>query len=354
MSRCLVCVIYDGIYHSVFAGQVLVPLLKRLELDNNLWVCLVSFEKKLYSPEQLRGVIGFHPRLTVVIVKRYSFWGAYSLLPAVFRLRKILKSIGTYSITARGPLAGWIVRHAINRKLCTEIIIQSRGLVAEEYRYAHRGARGISRLIHALRARWYYGVERSVYGVPIEGVLFSIEVVSAALQDYLVGHFGTKNSWCTQAEFDVPARIEKNLVAAWRASVRSQLGIDLQTSVYCFTGAAKSWQCPELIADYFGQLQKKNRAIFFLVLTSDVEKFSALLGEVLLPKSYIVLTVNYQEIYRYLSAADVGIILREPGMVSWIARPVKAMEYEAVGLKVIHNNTVDWLIKRFGKIIIEP
>lgn len=349
MARCLVFVVYDGIYHSVFAGQVLAPLLKRLELDNNLCVYLVSFEKNFYSPEQLRDVVGFHPRLTVVVVKKYSFWGAYSLFPAVFRLRKILKSIGAYSIVARGPLAGWIVRRAINKKFCTEIIIQARGLVAEEYQYAHRGARGISRLIHALRARWYCRVERYVYGASIDGITFSIEVVSAALRDYLVERFGTKVSWCVQADFDVPVKVEKNQVTAWRASVRAQLGINVQTSVYCFSGAAKSWQCPELIADYFGQLQKKNRELFFLVLTPDVEKFNALLSGMLLPKSYTVLNVNHQKIYRYLSAADVGIILREPSVISWVARPVKAMEYEAIGLKVIHNNTVDWLIKRFGQ-----
>jgi hypothetical protein len=48
-------------------------------------------------------------------------------------------------------------------------------------------------------------------------------------------------------------------------------------------------------------------------------------------------------IYHYLAAADIGIIFRKPHIINWISRPTKILEYQAVGLKIIHNNTVAML-----------
>ena len=64
-------------------------------------------------------------------------------------------------------------------------------------------------------------------------------------------------------------------------------------------------------------------------------------------QNYIIKTVAYSEIYKYLSAADYGIIFREINVLNWISRPTKALEYEAVGLKIIHNNTVKWLVDKY-------
>jgi len=84
------------------------------------------------------------------------------------------------------------------------------------------------------------------------------------------------------------------------------------------------------------------------VLTPDVGQFKHIIQSRLQPCDYRILHVPNAAVYRYLSAADFGIVLRDAGVVSWIARPVKAMEYEAVGLSIVHNNTVSWLINRYG------
>ncbi len=134
----------------------------------------------------------------------------------------------------------------------------------------------------------------------------------------------------------------------WRIQARSELSISDQKTVYCYNGSAKSWQCPEDTVDFFIIEYKKNNNAFLLILTQDIEIFENILTRKNLPKnSYIIKKVTHKEIYKYLSAADYGLIFRENNILNWVSRPTKALEYEAVGIKIIHNNTVDFLLKKY-------
>ncbi len=69
-----------------------------------------------------------------------------------------------------------------------------------------------------------------------------------------------------------------------------------------------------------------------------------LIKEKINSKFYQILNIQHSEIYKYLSACDTGLIFRKKDVVSWVSRPVKAMEYKSVGMNIVHNNTVKWLI----------
>ncbi len=80
------------------------------------------------------------------------------------------------------------------------------------------------------------------------------------------------------------------------------------------------------------------------MLTQDTDYFAALCVKHVLPShSYHIIFVPHHEIYHYLAAADAGIIFREAHIINWVSRPTKILEYQAVGLKIIHNNTVAML-----------
>lgn len=55
--------------------------------------------------------------------------------------------------------------------------------------------------------------------------------------------------------------------------------------------------------------------------------------------------VPFGEVNRYLSAADVGIIVRDQNVVNKVASPVKFSEYVCCGLPVISNRSVDVITK---------
>ncbi len=347
MANKLVFVIYDSILNSVFDGQVLIPLTKMLKNQKYAHIYVVSFETHTLDKKYLQHLNLLYPNLSVIIIKRWKFITPLFLHNQIRKLRNFLKSLSDYEIIARGPLAGFLVNKSLDRPTTTPITIQARGLLEQEYHYTHRTSSFFLSLFHAWRARQYKKIEQFVYK-NTEHKYYTIEVVSIALQNYLIKTFGTSKTHIVQAQHDIPAPIPKEKIIYWRTKVRNDLNINEHARVYCFSGAAKSWQKPGLIIDYFVEHQKQNINSFLLVLTPDKKLFEKLLQKRVTPNAYRVLNIPHQRMYEHLAAADTGLVFRESGIASWVARPVKAMEYEAVGLQIVHNNTVDWLVQRYG------
>ncbi len=362
-NKQLTFIIYDGIENSVFESQVLIPLLSRLEQSPNLEITLVSFEKKMPNSKTLITRIPAHDRLHLVICRRLPFFGTWSLKFAVFQLKRLFRFIPSNQIIARGPLAGHITLtalnylakkyrgriHATSTEKFPDLTIQARGLCAEEHRYALK-AKNLS-WIDKLKENHIYKnlkqIEWEVYNQknqPNYTKQVGIEAVSTTLKDYLVAHFRADGSKITIAIRDLPKSIPPEQVATWRNEVRIELGIPQESIVYCYAGSFKMWQCAHETIAAFAYEYSRNEQCFMLVLTQDQEPFITELKRYKLPPTnYKVITVRPINLYRYLSAGDFGMLLRERDIINWVSRPTKMLEYQAVGLKIIHNNTVAWL-----------
>lgn len=349
MKKNLVVVIYDSVLNSVFDGQVLAPLVKKLHNGRYNHAYIVSFESQHISTKKLAQISNAHPQLRVIVVHRWKFVAPWLLYGQIRRLKKILTHVQTpYEILARGALAGFLAAKALEKTSHTSLTIQARGLLAKEYRYEHAHVSGYDALFHRWRAQQYEHIERAVYSNMQNLTNYTIESVSAALEEYLINTFAAKPGNFTRAKDDIPTITNSEKISEWRTTTRAELGLDTTKTVYCFSGAVKSWQDPHLVIDYFVKRYQENLKNFLLVLTPQAEEFKKQLQQKLPQSAYFVAAVAHEQVYQYLAAADIGLIFREPGVVSWVSRPVKAMEYEAMGLKIVHNNTVDWLLQRYG------
>ena len=102
-----------------------------------------------------------------------------------------------------------------------------------------------------------------------------------------------------------------------------------------------------MVIEYFLKQLKANPDAILLLLTQDIATFTQKLIDYKVPLTHVrILSVAHEEIYTYLSAANTGLIFRDNHILSRVARPVKAMEYQSVGLEIVHNGTVDWLIRK--------
>ena len=336
-------ILYDSIKNSIFVSQVLTPFISQLERNEHEFVYIVSFE-----PSSIDSVfldhLPTHPRLAIKIIPRPRFWARVGLWLLSRKLRAALNDFSTYTITARGPLAGYIALNAINL-YCKKLTIQARGLAAQEYHYTHRISTGIRAWATALRFWQYESLERSVYG--IRNSRTEIEAVSAALKEYLISHYHANQYHTTIAACDIPQAIPGHIKTALRTTIRTQLGIDNATQVYCYNGSALPWQCPEKTIEYFCEQYAKNSNSFLLILTRDSDQFKKHIHAASLSSDcYHVYSVDHTDIYRYLAACDVGILLREPHILNWVSRPTKLLEYQAVGLEIAHNNTIGCLVEK--------
>lgn len=355
-------VVYDGIENSVFESQVLHPLLTQLKQNSNLQITLVSFEKKRPPTDFIIKTIPAHERLHFVLCRRLPFFGNISLKLATFQFKKLLKIATFNHITARGPLAGHVVLHALKKlarkkdhkhhEKLPSVIIQARGLCAEEYRYSLKEipANFFKKMYHKFLYTQLNNLETTVYGKATKNIMptnINIEAVSPALKDYLATAFHANQTKITIATKDLPKSFSPEQIASWRHEVRTELNIPKDAIVYCYSGSFKAWQCVHETIAAFSFEYFRNQKCFMLVLTKDQEPFKKELMRYKIPATnYHIKTVTAQNLYRYLAAGDYGMLLREKDIINWVSRPTKMLEYEAVRLKIIHNNTIGWLANK--------
>lgn len=365
----IVYLLYDGIENSVFCSQVLTPILKLLGERADVQVLLISFESKRLPAAVIQKIIPAHDRLHLVLCKKFPYFSRLSLRLACFSINSLLvrgmRGSSFSHVIARGPFAGWIamrvfakVKEVIYGAHRPGLTIQARGLVAQEFAYAMSHSKKTwaslpKRMVSGLLYRSYKRLEHEVYSfgfgkycVPHDTrdtravAVDTIEAVSPALRQYLINNFAADPTRISVAHYDIPPVLLPEQISAWRSDVRQELGIPADTYVYCYTGSAHPWQGVDEMITYF---MSKDRA-FFLIFSREKEFFEKKLAEHGIDRSrYAVKTIDPGATYRYLSAADAGLLFRKKDSVNWVARPTKMLEYQAVGLKVIHNNTVGWL-----------
>lgn len=333
-------ILYDSIFNSVFVSQVVAPLQARLDLMPGATATIISFERTAATPEQLTQLCS-DPRIHILTLKKIPFIGTLSLRYAAWQLQPLLQNVHPTQIIARGPLAGWIACKATDSSL--PLIVQARGLAAAEYLYAHQPASWW----HKFRAWQYNRIEKSVYGNFAQRANVTIHTVSEALRDYLITEWHTPQEKVSVAHYDIPASIAHKTVQTWRMQMRSQLNITQDAYVYVYNGSAHAWQCPEQTIAFFAQKYHSNRNTFLLILTQSADRFAALLHKHSIPETaYHITCVPHADIYRYLAIADAGLLFREQHCINWVSRPTKALEYQSVGLPIIHNDTIEMLTKK--------
>lgn len=344
----LIVVIYDGIDNSVFDSQVIQPLLKRMELNQAQKIILVSFENKKPTQKTILEKIPTHPSLLFISCKKFPYIGLLNLYFAAFTLQKILKKYSSYDLLARGPLAGFICQKAYGAS-CNELTIQARGLLSEEYAYERdQQFLGPWGWWYSFRKWQFFALEKKTYTKSSHlQTNIVIQTVSKALCEYLITVYDADRAQVKVSTHDIPATMPPTQLAFWKKEVRRELAIPTDAIVYCYNGSIKPWQCPELAINYFKQIYQKNSRAFLYILTPDKNKFEVLIKKNELPThSYRIMHVRHNQIYRFLAAADIGIMFRTPHIVNWVSRPTKALEYMSTGLTIEHNNTISWLIEQ--------
>jgi hypothetical protein len=345
-------IIYDSIDNSVFESQVLTPFLAHPDSpDSSAQKILITFEKSALCPKRLLSIAHTYPTLTLIVLKKLPLMGTLSLYYAYFKLKKILSTYKPSHILARGPLAGWITLKAINSSTPVSLTIQARSILTEEYAYTYVCD---SSMWHRWRLNTLKYIEQSVYSPEIvkQFPFVRIEAVSPALEDYMRATWKTPEHAITIAYRDIPNKIAPEIIKSWRLHVRQELAIPDDYFVYCYNGSVKPWQCPELVINFFKEALITDKNSFLLVITQDTYIFKQRLASAQVPlHSYLIVRVTHDTIYRYLAAADMGMLIREPHIINWTSRPTKMLEYQAVGLPIAHNNTIAWLAEKNDKLM---
>ncbi|RJO70200.1 MAG: glycosyltransferase [Myxococcales bacterium] len=207
---------------------------------------------------------------------------------------------------------------SVGRLLRRPVVADLHGVQAAEYLYG-----GASESDPAYR-RFVDDERRAVLDADLTFV------VSEAFKRYVIDEYGAAEdkilvtpSCADTNEF----RIDENA----RAGIRAEIGVG-DRPVIAFVGSAQGYHVFDEVLRFVQAAREIRPDVFALVLTTDPEAVRSALSEADLGDSSAVRRVPHAEVPRWLNAADLGLLLREPSLVNAVASPVKAAEYLACGL----------------------
>lgn len=342
MQKNLIFILYDSIYNSVFQSQVFQPMVKLAQNNDYQKITIISFEafrSSNFKPQ-------YHPQINFIFARKIPFLGNASLFYAQKQLEKILK-LESKVIMARGPLAGFITLNAIKKlKLKKDLIIQARGLGAEEFRFAmqYQNKNFVKKILKKFIYKSLYKIEKQTYSNQYPSL--KIESVSNALKEYLIKEFGTNDKKVYIASNDIPEKISPEQIGQWKNEIRKELNINKEYKVYVYSGSMRPWQCAKESIEYFKNVCEKDSKNFLLILSQNKISFKKEIERQQIPKTnYCVISVSPNDVYKYLSACDYGLLFRDKDIINFVSRPTKMLEYQSVGLEIIHNDTIEKLIR---------
>jgi len=355
-SKRLLLLVYDGIANSVFESLVLLPALKKVEIGLFSHVDIVLFESAYEAAhERVQKLQAQSRAISFHIIRRLPVIGKISVGILAPVLGRWLLDNWYDEILVRGPLAAYLLSCAISWFVLplkpgwrVPIAVQIRGLAAEEIRLSYHVEKRtgfLKRCLFLLKFKTLEAIELSVYRANSWPVPVKMYAVSSALQDYVVQHFGGDAEQISIETADLIESVSPALVLEWRAELRGFLKIPQSAVVYGYSGSCKRWQCAQETVEYIIARLAENPETFGLILTTDVLEFEKIIETFSFDRSRLLLKlVQPKDVLRWTAVFDYGILLRYQDIVNWVSRPTKALEYQAVGLKIIHNNTVKWLI----------
>jgi hypothetical protein len=129
-----------------------------------------------------------------------------------------------------------------------------------------------------------------------------------------------------------------------RGKVRSELGYSDNDLVIIYVGSTSIWQCVPETVSLMEQVMRRESKCKILIVTPTPREFENLFSEECRNRATIT-SGKLGDMNRFLNAADIGVLLRKPNAINWVASPVKFGEYSLVGLPVITSEAIDQINK---------
>lgn len=133
----------------------------------------------------------------------------------------------------------------------------------------------------------------------------------------------------------------------WRRETRHNLKVKQNETLFVYSGGLHRWQKMEESLLVFKNYLKTNNDAKLLVLTGDQNTLKEMLNhsdfKELIP--YIIsFSVPFEQVSRYLNAADIAFLIRDNHPMNAVASPTKLAEYMACGLPIITSEVARYWV----------
>jgi hypothetical protein len=301
---------------SVMEGQVL-SLLKYYNISNQLKdiILLQGFSNNIEKNILQKKLTGFNSK--IVWFKR---WPSYTVFNNFFyfSIKKILDQLGLDDKTiihVRGELYGAIIqRYLYKTKSTAKLLVDIRGVVIEEIENYSKSKILLKKNKILFFKNAYKKISNNV----------QITVISEAFKEYLIEGYG----FCRQNIYVHPNIADKQFTYSpdLRQKFRKELGLhDDDIVAICSSNGNAAWQ--------------KDKDVIIPLISLDVKVINLSSSTQEIP-GVVNKLIPFDSMPGYLAAADIAILWRDNNIVNEVASPSKYSEFAAMGLWVIHNDSV--------------
>lgn len=227
-------------------------------------------------------------------------------------------------------LAGCEVVRALRaRGRRAALVYDMEGAAGEEERYAAlmTGARGLRSRVR----------EQMLRGLESRGLRIADHVicVSENMKAFIGTAYNIQPSRVSVVQSTADARLFYHDPDAGSAA-RGALGIPQASPVIMYNGSFAPYQRPDVFLGFFAKVLRANPQAILLIVSRQEQRAIELTSEAGLPSDGVrVTSAPYDEMRRYLNAADWGLCLRDDDIVNRVASPTKVAEYLCCGVPVV-------------------
>lgn len=167
----------------------------------------------------------------------------------------------------------------------------------------------------------------------------SIVVVSNAFKNYLNSKYDTeiiKKIIVIENSFSTKRFIYSEKL---RSDSRKKFNLT-DKLVMIYSGPSVSWQRFDLVLKAFKELKKIKSNAYLMVISYDAEMEKIILNSGICKTDFSVYNLLANEVNKYLTVADFGVIFRDNRIRSKICAPIKFAEYLASGLPILLMNNI--------------
>jgi hypothetical protein len=242
----------------------------------------------------------------------------------------------------------------------SEVVIFSRALIGREIRMLQKmsgkriifffDARAASAEEHRYNAIKHGDFSRRVFNTISDVYYLECETVKAAdrifsVSEVLMHYFNSTYGAYLSRYVRYPCLSDSSKFyfnTDIRRKTRDELGIKENTRLFIYAGGIEmEWHMTESMFAFYHNLSEHEDDLTFLFLTKDIKKIEAMLERYPSLKSRLLyFSVPNSEVYKYLNAADYGLLFRENHIMNNVASPTKFAEYMLCGLPVIISEGV--------------
>lgn len=310
-------------YVSVYDSQVL-SLLDYM-VAQNIQVTIIQGYNSEEKKEILSTKLVLHPQIDVIWVRlKYQIpINENHNIKLILNALKNATDSNETVIHVRGGYGSFLTKKAVERgKLSNPILIDVRGIEYEEVKSTLPNVGLLKRMYYYTELLYIKHIYKYLFrddSMPI-----AITSVSPLINDYLTKYYPN----CSYPKLYHPNIAGKQFVYTenGRKEIRERLGISEDDKVVI---------CSSNGGDFY---QKDHMVIGTLI--ENGYKVVNLSKHDIGISGCITTTAPFADMPKYLSAADIAILWRDDIFMNNSASPSKFSEFAAMGLYVIHNDTV--------------